>query len=52
MLHPQLNRGAMQGLRESLALEAEHMVASFQTEDAKEAIAAFAQKRKPEFKFR
>lgn len=47
-----INRGAMQGLRESLALEAEHMVASFQTEDAKEAIAAFAQKRKPEFKFR
>ncbi|MEM7078401.1 MAG: enoyl-CoA hydratase [Pseudomonadota bacterium] len=47
-----LNRGALQGLRESLALEAEHMVASFATEDAREAISAFAQKRKPEFKQR
>jgi 2-(1,2-epoxy-1,2-dihydrophenyl)acetyl-CoA isomerase len=47
-----INRGALQGLRESLALEAEHMVASFQTEDAREAIRAFAEKRKPEFRFR
>ncbi len=47
-----LNRGALQGLRESLALEAEHMVMSFQTEDAREAIRAFAEKRKPEFRFR
>jgi enoyl-CoA hydratase/carnithine racemase len=47
-----LNRGALQGLRESLALEAEHMVMSFQTEDAREAIRAFAEKRKPDFKFR
>ncbi len=47
-----LNRGALQGLRESLAMEAEHMVMSFQTEDAGEAIRAFAEKRKPEFRGR
>ncbi len=47
-----LNRGALQGLRESLALEAEHMVMSFQTDDAKEAIRAFMEKRSPEFKGR
>jgi enoyl-CoA hydratase/carnithine racemase len=47
-----INRGGMQGLRESLAMEAEHMVMSFQTEDAREALRAFAEKRKPEFKFR
>jgi enoyl-CoA hydratase/carnithine racemase len=47
-----INRGALQGLRESLALEAEHMVQSFQTEDAHEAIRAFMEKRKPQYKFR
>lgn len=47
-----INRGGMQGLRESLAMEAEHMVMSFQTEDAAEAVRAFAEKRKPQFKFR
>jgi len=47
-----INRGGMQGLRESLALEAEHMVMSFQTEDAREALRAFAEKRKPKFRFR
>lgn len=47
-----INRGALQGLRESLALEAEHMAQSFQSEDAREAIRAFAEKRKPEFRFR
>ncbi len=47
-----LNRAALQGLRESLALEAEHMVQSLQTEDAQEAIQAFADKRKPKFRFR
>lgn len=47
-----LHRGADQDLRASLALEAEHMIASFQSDDAKEAIRAFAEKRKPDFKFR
>ncbi len=47
-----LNRGALQGLRESLALEAEHMVMSFQTEDAKEALRAFVEKREPRFRSR
>jgi enoyl-CoA hydratase/carnithine racemase len=47
-----INRGGAQGLRESLALEAEHMVQSFMTEDAGEAIRAFIEKRKPLFKFR
>jgi enoyl-CoA hydratase/carnithine racemase len=47
-----INRGGLQGLRESLALEAEHMVMSFQTEDAREAMRAFGEKRSREFKFR
>ena len=47
-----INRGALQGLRETLAMEAEHMVMSFQTEDAREAITAFAEKRRPVFKSR
>jgi enoyl-CoA hydratase/carnithine racemase len=47
-----IRRGGSQDLRAALALEAEHMVASFQTEDAREAIRAFTERRKPEFKFR
>lgn len=39
-----INRGAMQGLRESLALEAEHMVMSFTSEEARERIRVFGNK--------
>ena len=46
-----LNRGALQGLRESLAMEAQHLVLSGQSEDAKEAISAFVE-RTPIFTFR
>lgn len=47
-----LNRAPDQDLRASLALEAEHMIASFQTDDAKEAIRAFGEKREPVFRAR
>ncbi|MGI9328819.1 MAG: enoyl-CoA hydratase [Pseudomonadales bacterium] len=47
-----LNRGALQGLRESLAMEAQHLILSGQNEDAAEAIRAFMEKRAPKFKFR
>lgn len=41
-----INRGALQGLRESLALEAEHMVMSFMSGEARERIQAFGHREK------
>lgn len=45
-----INFAAHNNLAATLDLEAEHMIRSFQTEDAKEAITAFQEKRKPSFK--
>lgn len=47
-----LNRAAELSLRDTLALEAQHMVLSSSSEDAQEAIRAFVEKRKPRFVFR
>ncbi len=44
-----LNQGVNQGLRESLALEAEHLIDSGGSSEAKEAITAFMEKRPPVF---
>ena len=44
-----LNAGVNQGLRETLAMEAEHMIASTHSREAREAIAAFIEKRPPKF---
>jgi enoyl-CoA hydratase/carnithine racemase len=52
LMKKNINRGALQGLRESLAMEAQHLILSGQSEDAAEAIRAFMEKRQPEFTFR
>jgi enoyl-CoA hydratase/carnithine racemase len=44
-----LNAGMDQSLRDSLVLEAEHVVASFKDPEAREAISAFMEKRAPSF---
>ena len=44
-----LNSGVDQGLRETLAMEAEHMVESMRSSEAREAIRAFMEKRSPKF---
>jgi enoyl-CoA hydratase/carnithine racemase len=44
-----LNRGMDQTLRQSLVLEAEHLIASIRDPEAREAISAFMEKRKPTF---
>jgi 2-(1,2-epoxy-1,2-dihydrophenyl)acetyl-CoA isomerase len=44
-----LNQGLDQGLRESLVLEARHLVESGSSKEAEEAITAFMEKRSPIF---
>ncbi len=44
-----LNRGMDQSLRDSLVLEAEHLIASGLDSESKEAIEAFLAKRAPVF---
>ena len=47
-----LNRGANTGIHEALAFEAQAQAQCFGTEDMGEAVAAFLQKREPDFKGR
>ncbi len=44
-----LNRGLDQSLRDSLVLEAQHLIASGADPEAREAISAFVEKRQPKF---
>ena len=44
-----LNASQQQSLRETLAMEAEHMIASMRSGEAREAISAFVEKRPPRF---
>ena len=48
-LKQNLQAGMTQSLDASLALEAQHMIESGRSDEAREAIAAFMQKRKPQF---
>ena len=48
-LKQNLQAGMTQSLDASLALEAKHMIESGRSDEAREAIAAFMQKRKPQF---
>lgn len=47
-----LNRAPQLGLRESLAMEAQHLILCGQSDDSAEAIRAFLEKRQPKFTFR
>ena len=49
LMKKNINRGAFQGLRESLAMEAEHLMLANQSPDSTEAVRAFMEKRKPQF---
>jgi 2-(1,2-epoxy-1,2-dihydrophenyl)acetyl-CoA isomerase len=48
-LKANLQAGLTQPLDDSFALEAKHMIASGGSEEAREAISAFKEKREPEF---
>jgi 2-(1,2-epoxy-1,2-dihydrophenyl)acetyl-CoA isomerase len=45
-----LNKSFNNSLEEQLALESEYQIAAASTEDYEEGVAAFIEKRKPEFK--
>ena len=45
-----LNRAANQDLKACLAMEADRMSRCFQTQDTREAVRAFMEKRTPEFR--
>ena len=47
LIKKNINRGAFQGLRESLVMEAEHMMIAHQRPDSAEAVRAFMEKRTP-----
>ncbi len=47
-----INTAAVSGLAETLDLEAEHTIRAFATDDAREAIRAFMEKRPPDFQGR
>lgn len=49
MMKKNLHKAATSDLAATLDMEAEHMVRAFQSDDAREAIAAFQQKREPQF---
>ncbi len=49
LMKKNINRGAYQGLRESLVMEAEHLMIANQSPDSAEAVRAFMEKRKPKF---
>mgnify|MGYP001191961111 CR=1 FL=1 len=49
LIKKNINRGAFQGLRESLVMEAEHLMIANQSPDSAEAVRAFMEKRKPNF---
>jgi 2-(1,2-epoxy-1,2-dihydrophenyl)acetyl-CoA isomerase len=50
LIKESLNRGARSGLEEALAFEGQAQAMCFLTEDTGEAMAAFVQKREPQFK--
>ena len=47
-----LNRAPTLSLRDHLAMEAQHLLLAGQSEDSREAVRAFIEKRKPDFSYR